>query len=97
MERDHGVPVTQKEFVLKSIVERYSCTNPEIMSKFLPVTWEKCFWKKNVRETFKSIRPSYSDPSEFFLIFLSGSSSVQWSSYNTFVLFSRYFTGIAEW
>ena len=93
MEGDHGVPVTQKAFVLKSIVER----NPEIMSKFLPVTWEKCFWKKNVRETFKSIRPSYSDPSEFFLIFLSGSSSVQWSSYNTFVLFSRYFTGIAEW
>ena len=97
MERDHGVPVTQKEFVLKSIVEMYSCTNPEIMSKFLPVTWEKCFWKKNVRETVKSIRPSYIDPSEFFLIFLSGSSSVQWSSYNTFFLFSRYFTGIAEW
>ena len=93
MEGDHGVPVTQKAFVLKCIVER----NPEIMSKFLPVTWEKCFWKKNVKETFKSIRPSYSDTSEVFLIFLSGSSSVQWSSFNTFFLFSRYFTGIAEW
>ena len=93
MEGDHGVPVTQKAFVLKSIVER----NPEIMSKFLPVTWEKCFWKKNEKETFKSIRPSYSDTSEVFLIFLSGSSSVQWSSFNIFFLFSRYFTGIAEW